>query len=105
MADVLNGIIKSNQFDDVDHPMTRAMIEDRLAQINSDIDIVVKRGWLVAGAAWINPAQNDQDVLSSGGLWVDYEFTVPKPLEQLGLNSKITNKYLLRVLPDWVTAE
>lgn len=105
MSDVLNGIIKANQFPSIDQPMSKALIEDRLSQINADIDVCVKRGWLVAGRAWIDPAQNNQETVENGGLWIDYEFTVPKPLEQLGLNPKITNKYLLRVLPDWITAE
>ncbi len=105
MSDVLNGIIKANQFPSVDFPMSKSLIDDRLSQINADIDVCIKRGWLVSGRAWIDPAQNNQETVENGGLWVDYEFTVPKPLEQLGLNPKITNKYLLRVLPDWITAE
>lgn len=106
MADVINGIIKANQFEDLDHPMSRTRIENQLSQINSDIGTAISREWLLPGAyAWIDPAENTRATLEDGGLWVSYEYSVPRPLEQLGMSSKITNRYLLRVLPEWASEE
>ena len=106
MTDVLNGIIKANQIGNLDSPMTTTQVEDMVENINLDINTAVNNGWLLDGAyAWIDPAENTRSTLENGELYVSYEFTVPKPLEQLGLNSKITNSYLLTVLPSYASED
>lgn len=106
MAAVIRGIIDANQADTVDHAMSTAQIEDIVKAINADLDTLVKRGWLLSGAkAYLDPGQNSAAVLADGGLWVNYEYCVPKPLESLGVIGTITNRHLLQVLPEWAVEE
>jgi phage tail sheath protein FI len=106
MGAVIRGIIDANQADTVDHAMSTAQIEDIVKAINADLATLVKRGWLLAGAkAYLDPGQNSAAVLKDGGLWVNYDYCVPKPLESLGVTGTITNRHLLQVLPEWAVEE
>jgi len=105
MSDVINGIIKSRQIPNQGRPLSRSKIELILRQINADIQGRVAMEWLINGNARIDYEQNSEEVLANGGLWVYYDYSVPKPLEQMHATSVNSSRYLLEVLPDFVGAQ
>lgn len=54
---------------------------------------------IIDGKFWIDGDLNDESVLASGAINFNYDFGTAKPLEQPHFDGRITNKYLLSVLP------
>jgi phage tail sheath protein FI len=49
----------------------------------------------LGGSVWYDPAENSIQGLQQGQLWVDYDYTPVPTLENLGLNQRITDRYLV----------
>lgn len=79
----------------VDAPMTPMLIKDIIEGINAKFRELVGNGYLIGGHAWYDPEINDPATLSSGKLYIDYDYTPVPPLENLMLRQRITDRYLL----------
>ena len=79
----------------IDQPMTVALAGDIIDSINAKLRATVSRGWLIGAAVWYSEELNNPQDLSQGKLWVDYDYTPVPTLENLGLNQRITDRYLI----------
>ncbi|WP_081008427.1 phage tail sheath C-terminal domain-containing protein, partial [Vibrio alginolyticus] len=54
-----------------------------------------RQGYLLGGQAWFDAELNRPEVLKSGKLYIDYDYTPVPPLENLMLQQRITDRYLV----------
>jgi len=87
---IVNGV-----FPFVDQPLTGFLAKDIIDSINAVLRQLVKGGKFIGASVWFDPDENPADLLASGQFWVDYDYTPVPPLEQIGLNQRITSRYLV----------
>src|SRR5205823_1139354 len=79
----------------IDKPMTPSLPRDIIESINAKFRELVAKGYLLGGSAWMSEADNTADTLKAGKLVIDYDYTPVPPLENLMLQQRITDKYLM----------
>lgn len=79
----------------VDQPLTPVLVRDIIDSINAKLRATVSQGWLLGARCWYNDDLNNAQDLSQGMLWVDYDYTPVPTLENLKLNQRITDSYLV----------
>jgi phage tail sheath protein FI len=79
----------------IDKPMHPSLARDIVEGINAKFRELVAKGYLIGGKAWIDSNTNTPDVLKAGKLYIDYDYTPVPPLENLSLNQRITDTYLV----------
>lgn len=85
---IVNGMLWA-----IDKPLTPSLAKDIIETING-LFRRLKAGGVILGAnAWYNEANNDVTALKAGKLRIEYDYTVPPPLEDLGFNQRITDSY------------
>lgn len=93
VAQLLADTIVSGMLWAMDKPLTPALAKDIIETING-LFRQLKAGGVILGArAWYNEANNDVSALKAGKLRIEYDYTVPPPLEDLGFNQRITDSY------------
>jgi len=98
-GDILADTIADGHMWAVDKPMSSVLIDDILEGINAKFRQLKAQGYIVDANAYVDPEINGIESLEAGQLWINYDYTPVPPLEQLGFNAAITNKYLVQLLP------
>ncbi|MBR8271376.1 phage tail sheath protein [Burkholderia cenocepacia] len=93
-AQVIADTIAEAQMGVVDGPLNPSLARDIIENINAWFRREVSVGELIGGGAWYDPEPNTTDELTSGGTWIDYDYTPVPPLENLKLRQRITDRYL-----------
>lgn len=94
-AQVLADTMAEAHFWAVDKPLSPSLARDLIEGINAKIRELVNSGYLLGGECWIDPVANSKEVLKSGQLLIDYNYTPVPPLENLTLQQRITDSYLI----------
>lgn len=96
-AQVMLDTIVNGVFPFVDQPLTGMLVKDIIDSISAVLRRMVKADQLIGAACWYDPdgEGNSPESLSQGQFWIDYDYTPVPPLEQLGLNQRITTRYLV----------
>lgn len=79
----------------VDAPMHPSLVKDIIEGINAKFRELKALGYIIDGQAWFDEEPNTAEVLQSGKLYIDYDYTPVPPLENLMFRQRITNRYLL----------
>lgn len=81
----------------VDQPLNPILARDILDTVNARLRAWVTEGRLIGAVCWYDPNSegNSTQALSQGVFWIDYDFTPVPTLENLGLNQRITDRYLV----------
>lgn len=79
----------------VDKPMHPSLVKDIIDGINAKFRELKALGYIIDGEAWFDEEPNTAEVLQSGKLYIDYDYTPVPPLENLMFRQRITNRYLL----------
>lgn len=79
----------------IDKPMNPSLVRDIIEGLNAKFRELTRRGYILGGSAWFDDTLNSQDVLKGGKLYIDYDYTPVPPLENLTLQQRITDRYLL----------
>ncbi|MCD7096979.1 phage tail sheath subtilisin-like domain-containing protein [Stenotrophomonas sp. MMGLT7] len=77
----------------VDKPLHPSIVKDIVESINAKLRSLVNQGYLIGASCWYDEANNPVTGLSAGQLKIDYDYTPVPPIEQLGLNQRITDSY------------
>ncbi|MCC2603027.1 phage tail sheath subtilisin-like domain-containing protein [Sphingopyxis yananensis] len=77
----------------IDKPLTPALARDIVETINGFGRDLVAAGVLLGFNCWFAEESNSVNSLKAGKLRIDYDYTVPPPLEELGLIQRITDSY------------
>jgi phage tail sheath protein FI len=94
-AQVLADTMAEAQLWAMDKPMTPSLPRDIIESINAKFRELVAKGYLLGGGAWLSEADNTVDTLKAGKLTIDYDYTPVPPLENLTLQQRITDRYLM----------
>ncbi|RAH37576.1 phage tail protein [Halomonas sp. SL1] len=79
----------------VDKPMHPSLVKDIVEGINAKFREWKRLGYLIDGVAWFDAEINTPEVLKAGKLYIDYDYTPVPPLENLMLQQRITDRYLV----------
>lgn len=79
----------------IDQPLTPVLVRDIIDSISAKLRATVSQGWLIGASCWYNEDLNNAQDLSQGMLWIDYDYTPVPTLENLKLNQRITDRYLV----------
>ena len=79
----------------VDKPLHPSLAKDILEGIRNAGRRLVNQGYLLGFDAWFDPEINTSDVLQSGKMYIDYDYTPVPPMENLMLRQRITDRYLV----------
>jgi len=79
----------------VDKPMYASLVRDIIEGINAKMRELKSGGYIIDGSAWFDDTENTADTLKAGKLYIDYDYTPVPPLENLLLNQRITDRYLI----------
>ncbi|MCY1444580.1 putative prophage major tail sheath protein [compost metagenome] len=79
----------------VDKPMHPSLVRDIVEGINAKMRELTRLGYLIGGECWYDPVLNDKDTLKAGKLYIDYDYTPVPPLENLMLQQRITDHFLV----------
>lgn len=85
---IVNGMLWA-----IDKPLTPALAKDIIETINGFFRQLKAQGIVLGANAWFDEANNSTASLKAGKLRIDYDYTVPPPLEDLGFNQRITDAY------------
>lgn len=77
----------------IDKPLTPGLAKDIIETINGLFRQLKAGGVILGASCWLNEASNSTSSLKAGKLRIDYDYTVPPPLEDLGFNQRITDSY------------
>ncbi len=94
-AQFLLDTIINGCFPFVDQPLTPFLVKDIIDSINAKLTEHVNAKRLIGASVWYDPAENTTEGLSQGLMWIDYDYTPVPTLENLGLNQRITDRYLV----------
>lgn len=94
-AQVLADTIAEAHFWAVDKPMHPSLVRDIIEGVNAKFRELTRRGYILGGSAWFDESLNSPEVLKSGKLYIDYDYTPVPPLENLTFQQRITDRYLV----------
>ncbi|MBV8973398.1 MAG: phage tail sheath subtilisin-like domain-containing protein [Sphingomonadaceae bacterium] len=77
----------------MDKPLHPQLARDIIETANATFRQMKAAGLIVDAKATFDPKANPATQLAAGQLVIDYDYTPTAPLEQLGLNQRITDKY------------
>jgi uncharacterized protein len=93
VAQLLADTIVNGMMWALDKPLTPALAKDIIETINGFFRQLKAQGIILGANAWFDEANNSTASLKAGKLRIDYDYTVPPPLEDLGFNQRITDSY------------
>jgi phage tail sheath protein FI len=93
VAQLLADTVVSGMLWAMDKPLTPSLAKDIIETINGLFRQLKAAGVILGAKAWYDEANNDVSALKAGKLRIDYDYTVPPPLEDLGFNQRITDTY------------
>lgn len=94
-AQFLLDTIINGCFPYVDKPLTPILARDIIDSIEAELRSFVSKGWLIGADCWYNEEINNPQDLAQGMMWIDYDYTPVPTLENLFLNQRITDRYLV----------
>jgi len=96
-AQIIKDSIIEACFPFIDQPLTPFLAKDIIDSINAFLRRLSsgKDRRIMGGSVWYDEAENSVEGLNEGILWIDYDFTAIPPLENLGLNQRITGRYMI----------
>lgn len=94
-AQIISDTIAEGHMWAVDKPLTPSLARDIVEGINAKLREMVSDGSLMGGSCWVNQNLNTKELLKSGQFHIDYDYTAVPPLEQLHLQQRVTDRYLV----------
>ncbi len=96
-ADIIEDSIAAAQLQHKDKPLTLALMDQIVADVNGFMREKIGAGWLIEGRCWVDPADNPLTNLAAGNPTYRYEFMPPVPNERTTFKA-VLNSELLSVL-------
>jgi phage tail sheath protein FI len=92
-AQIIADTVAEGHFAFVDKPLHPSMVKDIIEGINARFRSLKAGGYILDGKAWFETSINTTESLKAGKLTIDYDYTPVPPLEDLGFQQRITDKY------------
>jgi len=92
-AQVLADTVAEGHFEFIDKPLSPGLVRDIVEGINARFRSLKAGGYILDGKAWFDAQINTTETLKAGKLIIDYDYTPVPPLEDLGFQQRITDRY------------
>lgn len=96
-AQILRDTIADAMFWAMDKPIHATLVKDIIESINAKFRELKTNGYIIDANAYFDPESNTEDILKSGKLYIDYDYTPVPPLEHLVFRQRITDRYLVQL--------
>lgn len=97
-AQIVKETIASSFLWAMDKPMHPSLLRDIAFGINAKLADYVRRGYLLGGRVYIDPAMNSGAQVQNGIFRFDYEITTVPPLENIELAQHITDTFIVNLV-------
>lgn len=96
-ADMIDESIKAAHLWAVDRGITKTYVNDVVEGVNSYLRYLTNTGAILGGRCWADPDLNTVDVIQSGKIYFDYDFTPVYPAEHITFRSHLVDDYIKEI--------
>lgn len=93
-ADVIYDALLAAHLWAVDRSVTKTYLGDVVEGVNAFLSKLVRLGALAGGKCWADPEVNTPDVLATGQVYFDFDFTITPTAERVTFRANPTTDYL-----------
>ena len=96
-ADMIDESIKAAHLWAVDRGITKTYVNDVTEGVNSYLRYLTNIGAILGGSCWADADLNTADVIKSGKIYFDYDFTPVYPAEHITFRSHLVDDYIKEI--------
>lgn len=93
-ADMIDESLKAAHLWAVDRGITKNYVSDVVEGVNSYLRYLKNIGAIIGGQCWADPDLNAADVIKSGKVYFDFDFTPVYPAEHIVFRSHLVDDYI-----------
>lgn len=93
-ADMIDESLKAAHLWAVDRGITKNYVNDVVEGVNSYLRYLKNIGAIIGGQCWADPDLNTADVIKSGKVYFDFDFTPVYPAEHIVFRSHLVDDYI-----------
>ncbi|KXZ64584.1 MAG: phage tail sheath subtilisin-like domain-containing protein [Acinetobacter junii] len=93
-ADMIDESLKAAHLWAVDRGITKNYVNDVVEGVNSYLRYLTNQGAILGGQCWADPELNAADVIKSGKVYFDFDFTPVYPAEHIVFRSHLVDDYI-----------
>lgn len=93
-ADIIADSLQAAHLWAVDRGITKNYVTDVIESVNAYLRYLTNIGAILGGNCWADPDLNTADVIASGKIFFDFDFTPVYPAEHITFRSHLTNDYI-----------
>lgn len=93
-ADIIADSLQAAHLWAVDRGITKNYVTDVTESVNAYLRYLTNVGAILGGTCWADPDLNTADVIASGKIFFDFDFTPVYPAEHITFRSHLVNDYI-----------
>lgn len=93
-ADIIADSLQAAHLWAVDRGITKNYVTDVTESVNAYLRYLTNIGAILGGTCWADPDLNTADVIASGKIFFDFDFTPVYPAEHITFRSHLVNDYI-----------
>lgn len=93
-ADIIADSLQAAHLWAVDRGITKNYVTDVTESVNAYLRYLTNIGAILGGTCWADPDLNTADVIASGKIFFDFDFSDVKPAEHITFRSHLVNDYI-----------
>lgn len=93
-ADIIADSLQAAHLWAVDRGITKNYVTDVTESVNAYLRYLTNIGAILGGSCWADPDLNTADVIASGKIFFDFDFTPVYPAEHITFRSHLVNDYI-----------
>ncbi|WP_171495935.1 phage tail sheath family protein [Acinetobacter soli] len=93
-ADMIDESLKAAHLWAVDRDITKNYVSDVIEGVNNYLRYLKNIGAILGGECWADPDLNTADVIKSGKVYFDFDFTPVYPAEHIVFRSHLVDDYI-----------
>lgn len=93
-ADIIADSLQAAHLWAVDRGITKNYVNDVTESVNAYLRYLTNIGAILGGLCWADPDLNTADVIASGKIFFDFDFTPVYPAEHITFRSHLVNDYI-----------
>ena len=96
ITDSINDAVQESMLVNVDENISKALIQNVVESVNAFLRDLKSKGAIINGKCFVDSSISETD-LKQGKINFDFDYTAPRPAEQIRFRSIITDKYMKEV--------
>jgi phage tail sheath protein FI len=103
-ADMIYESVEKAHREVMDKPFSQSLLRTIIGSVNAYLRLLISRGALIGGQAWIDPNVNTAATFANGELIIDFDLEPPAPLEHLTFRTRRNPGYYEEFISDFSSA-